>query len=163
MNSLLLTKLIERGIVAAMTEIDATYRGKDIGGQPTVATTGTFLIRKIVPTDTGYLFEAANVIDGRSHVIPSSAVLKIDGMEPKRLAGIYGLSETGEPIRQGKRRGRKPKALQEAQECTMDHTPNETTIEAIREAEAGMTVRFETMEDLMADLDEDEDDDEDAL
>lgn len=111
MNEFLLRKLVERNIVKRSTEIDAVYKGLGISGLENVETVGTFLVMEIVDNGTEFLFEVADVIDGRRRKLPSGAIRMIDGMEPTRLATIYGLSDKGEPLRQGKRRGRKPKAL----------------------------------------------------
>lgn len=110
MNSSLLKVLVERNIVAARTEIDARYRGNDIAGNPMVATSGTFLVLDIKMTDAGYAFVCADVIDGKRRTIPGAAITQIDGMDPVRLAANYDLDENGQPVKVGKRRGRKPRS-----------------------------------------------------
>lgn len=113
LNLPLLTKLIEKNIVTRTTEVDAHYVGIDMAGVPTIETMGTFVILGIQSKEDGFVFEVANVIDGKRRRLHHTAITKIDGMDPQRLASIYGLSSEGEALKQGKRRGRKPKALLE--------------------------------------------------
>ena len=112
MNNSLLKTLVDRNLVTVRTEIDATYRGRDIAGMPSVATTGTFLIQTITHKEDGsFAFNCADTVAGRQRVIPGSAIVAIDGMDPIRFAANFELTEDGEPMKVGKRRGRKPKAL----------------------------------------------------
>lgn len=110
MNLLLLRKLIDKEIIKYDTEIDASYSGGDISGSPMVQTLGSFTIVRIYDRgEDGIELLGANTSDGTRRIISADHVTKIDGMDPIRLAGIFGLSDTGEPLRQGKRRGRKPR------------------------------------------------------
>ncbi len=112
MNNSLLKTLIERNLVTARTEIDAVYRGRDIGGAPTVIATGTFLILSITYREDGaYIFQCADTVAGSRRNIHGANIVAIDGMDPVRFAANFELTETGEPMKVGKRRGRKPKAL----------------------------------------------------
>lgn len=111
----LLKVLVERNIVAVRTEIDARYLGRSLGGQQSFAMEGTFLILAIHQRDGAIVFECADIIDGKRRMIPSTAVLAIDGMDPVRLAANYNLDAEGNPVKVGKRRGRKPRALLEAE------------------------------------------------
>lgn len=112
-NPILMQKLIERKVVTAGTEIDARYVGYDIAGVPTQPIVGTFVIMGIAAREDGYVFDVASVLDGKRRKIHSTATLMIDGMEAVRLASIYGIGSEGGAVKQGKRRGRKPKALLE--------------------------------------------------
>jgi hypothetical protein len=109
MNMSLLKVLIERGIIQVRTEIDATYRGSDIAGNPFVSSTGTFLVMGVERTDLGYTFICADTIDGKRRRIAGAAITAIDGMDPMRLAANYDLDSDGNPVKVGKRRGRKPR------------------------------------------------------
>lgn len=109
MNVALLKKLIDRKIVVPTTEIDAFYTGRDISGIENIRTMGTFVIVEIKETDDGYTFDTRSIVDGSPRRLSGKSVVRIDGMEPSRLAEVHNLSPEGEPIPQGKRRGRKPK------------------------------------------------------
>lgn len=57
-------------------------------------------------------FYCISTVDGRQiHVTPSQ-IISIDGMDPQKLASVYGLKKDGSPKELGKKRGRKPKILQ---------------------------------------------------
>jgi hypothetical protein len=113
-NNDLFTALVTARIVKEGTEIEAYYKGKDMAGTNSVASRGTFVITEITETPTGYTFVGASVLDGSRRIIPSRDVIIIDGMEPARMASTYGLSASGQALKQGKRRGRRPKHLREA-------------------------------------------------
>jgi hypothetical protein len=110
----LLDKLIARNIITVDTEIDAMYTGVDMAGQPFVRSRGTFIVREIIETDGRYRFRCASVIDGQVREITDTAILLIDGMAPDRVAETYGMTILGEDIPPGRRRGRKPKAKDDA-------------------------------------------------
>lgn len=112
MNNSLLKTLVDRNLITHRTELDATYRGRDIAGMPSVATTGTFLVLSITANEDGtYLFGCADTVAGKRRNIPGANIVAIDGMDPIRFAANFELTEEGEPMKVGKRRGRKPKAL----------------------------------------------------
>lgn len=112
-NSSLLNILIERNIVTIGTEFDAAYRGIDMAKSASIKATGTFVILEIARSDVGFYFKAADVVTGKPFSVSASSIIRIDGMEPDRLAAIYGLSPEGEKLKQGKRRGRKPRVARE--------------------------------------------------
>lgn len=105
----LLQKLVERNIVKATTEVEALYRSFGIDGLETVASVATFVITAIEPRGEGFVFEVVDVAHGRRRKIHSAHVRRIDGMDGRRIGATYGLSETGEQLNLGRRRGRKPK------------------------------------------------------
>jgi hypothetical protein len=109
MNPSLLKVLVDRKIIRERTEIDATYRGHDLAGNLLVNASGTFYIVEIAPSDNGYMFTCVSTVDGRRRMIPGTAIVRIDGMCPTRLALNFDLSPEGVPLVVGKRRGRKPK------------------------------------------------------
>lgn len=109
MNTSLLKVLVQRNIVGVRTEIDAHYRGRDIAGNPLIPSFGTFLILEIHTNGSAFVFTCADTVDGTRRNIPGSAIVAIDGMDPLRLAENYELTESGEKLKVGKRRGRKPK------------------------------------------------------
>jgi hypothetical protein len=70
---------------------------------------GTFLVLGVIPNGDTYNFTCASTIDGQRKVIPGSAIVRIDGMDPERLAANFNLTPEGVSVKVGKRRGRKPK------------------------------------------------------
>ncbi len=113
MNRDLVQKLIERGAIKARTEIEAHYRGVDLSGAPMARVRGNFIILAARAIGDQIIFDGFSTEDGRKQRILSEDIINIDGMDIERFASIYGLSLSGEVLRQGKRRGRKPKALLE--------------------------------------------------
>ena len=109
MNPTLTAKLIEKGVIRFNTEIDAYYNGIDIAGVAQARTPGNFTIVGARKKADSFLFEVRNTIDGSRRIITCEEVNLVDGMEPERFAEIYGLTAEGVEIKQGKRRGRKPK------------------------------------------------------
>lgn len=110
MSPSLTSRLIEKGIIRINTEVDAYYNGYDMAGVAQARTPGNFTIQGAKKTADTFIFEVRNTIDGSQRKIDCREVNMIDGMEPVRFAEIYGLTEDGAEIKQGKRRGRKPKA-----------------------------------------------------
>lgn len=109
MHADLLRLFVERGVIKSRTEIDAVYRGFDMGGDTLVRAQGTFLVLGIVPTETSYNFTCASTIDGQRRMIAGASITRIDGMDPERLAANFNLTPEGVSVKVGKRRGRKPK------------------------------------------------------
>lgn len=109
MNPSLASLLIEKGIIRINTEVDAYYYGIDMAGIAQARTPGNFAIQSAVKKADTFIFEVRSTIDGSFRKLDCREIDLIDGMEPARFAEIYGLTPTGETIRQGKRRGRKPK------------------------------------------------------
>lgn len=67
--------------------------------------------------------------DGKRCLVEYADVTGIDGMEPERLARVYGLKADGTRAKVGKKRGRKPKHL----------INNSVTTEAITNGETQRT------------------------
>lgn len=107
--------LIQKGILRHNTEIDAAYKGVDLSGAAIASVRGNFIITSAKQTPSDIIFETRDTSDGSKRSIKCTDVYMIDGMDPSRFAGIYGLNETGDPIKQAARRGRKPKAKVVAQ------------------------------------------------
>lgn len=112
MNIGLSKKLVEKGVIREGTEFEAYYHAIGLSGNADVPKRGTFVILGVKTTPDTVLFECANAIDGTRMRFPATSILTLDGMEPQRLASIYGLAVDGGSMKQGKRRGRKPKSLQ---------------------------------------------------
>jgi hypothetical protein len=97
------------GLLKALIERNANYRGMDLGRNLLVSAKGTFLIQRIIESAEGFTFGCVSVVDGTPRTIPGTAIERIDGMCPTRLALNFDLSPEGVPLVVGKRRGRKPK------------------------------------------------------
>lgn len=110
MHITLSKQLIERGVIKQGTEFDAPYRAVGLSCAADVPRLGTFVVTATKVTEDDVLIEAASTVDGTPLRLSARAIRRIDGMEPDRIASIYGLSVDGVPLKQGKRRGRKPKA-----------------------------------------------------
>lgn len=101
--------LLERNVIRKETEITARYKAPYMGGRDYAQLVGDFLIQRAVKTQDRVLFDATDVSQGRSYRIACEDVLRIDGMDMKRFAKIYNLTEDGTPTKAAKRRGRRPK------------------------------------------------------
>lgn len=110
MNSFLFDILVDRNIITEDTEIEANSRRHDLSGTAFLKFTNTFyyVAHSSEENGTGSVI-CSDTRDGSISTIVMSDILTIDGMEPKRLASIYALDENGSSVRQGARRGRKPK------------------------------------------------------
>jgi hypothetical protein len=106
----LIRKLIEQKVIRENTEIDAYYKGVDIGGANIARVQGNFAIRGAKLKNNEVIFEVVSTQDGSPRKIPAQDIIRIDGMELERFANNYGMTLGGETVKQGKRRGRKPKA-----------------------------------------------------
>jgi hypothetical protein len=115
MNGNLFEVLVDRNIITEDTEIEATGRRRDLSGVAHIVMSNTFYYVAHSLDDNG----SGNVIvidtrDGAVSTIAMSDITTVDGMEPRRLASIYALNDEGLPMRQGARRGRKPKVREAA-------------------------------------------------
>jgi hypothetical protein len=109
MNLNLLNQLIEKNIIRTDTEIEAYYGARDLSGAVLSLTRGSFYVADIEKVEEGFVFRAASTVDGKMRRIHSNHLIKIDGMTPERLGEVYSLNAKGEAVKQGKRRGRKPR------------------------------------------------------
>lgn len=104
-------KLISQGVIKQGTELEAKYVGIDLSGARVAQVSGTFIVQTAKKLKTGeVVFDGLSILDGDPQRIDCKNIIAIDGMEPDRVAGVYGLtiSEQGE-VTTAKRRGRKPK------------------------------------------------------
>lgn len=112
MHGNLLETLVNRDVINEHTELTAKVIRKDVSGISFIKFDQTFYYvahsLKNKETGEGSIIVQSDV-DGVLDTIPIESVETIDGMEPRRLAGIYALDEEGVSVRQGARRGRKPK------------------------------------------------------
>jgi hypothetical protein len=106
-------KLIDKGAIKRETEVEANYVGNDIAGSAFARSRGVFLVLGARFMEDQIVFDAVDTRWGQKQRINSEDIIRIDGMEPDRFALIFGLNENGDPMKQGARRGRKPKALLE--------------------------------------------------
>ena len=83
--------LIQRKIVKEDTEIEAWYKANEFGGGY-FDQLGMFTINKIDQNTQGEVcFHARSNIDGKWHDFGYNDIVKIDGMEPSKLANAYGI------------------------------------------------------------------------
>lgn len=111
MKSEVVKKLIEKGAIKRETEVEAHYRGNDLSGGPLARARGVFLVLGARLMEDQITFDTVDTRWGGRQQIAADDIIAIDGMDPTRFANIFGLTEEGEPLKLGKRRGRKPKAL----------------------------------------------------
>lgn len=111
MKTEVVKKLIEKGAIKRETEVEAHYKGNDLSGGPLARSRGIFLVLGARLMEDQVTFDAIDTRWGSRQQIHSDDIIAIDGMDPARFANIFGLTEEGEVLKQGKRRGRKPKAL----------------------------------------------------
>jgi len=109
MNTNLARKLVSAGVIRQNTEIEAEYRGVDLSGRPMIKCRGHFFIQAVKIINEEVIFETVSVVDGTPRRIKSSDVLFMDGMPVQKVASIHGISDKGDKLKEGKRRGRKPK------------------------------------------------------
>ena len=107
----LIRKLVETGLIKENTEIEAHYMGVDLSGKPLSRVSGSFCVRTVKINEAANIgiFTVVSTIDGTPKTIRSDDVFSIDGMPIARLASVYGIDKSGGKIKEGKRRGRKPK------------------------------------------------------
>lgn len=109
MNTNLARKLVTAGIIRQNTEIEAEYRGIDLSGRPIIKSRGHFFVQAVKIINEDVVFEAISVVDGTPRRIKSTDILFMDGMTVQKIAAIHGISDKGDKLKEGKRRGRKPK------------------------------------------------------
>ena len=114
MNINLVRKLVSAGVLRQNTEIEAKYRGIDLSGRPIIECKGHFFIQNIKILGEEALFDTISVIDGSSRRIKADDILFVDGMPIHKVASVYGISDRGLKLKEGKRRGRKPRAKENA-------------------------------------------------
>lgn len=114
MDSNLLDVLVDRGIISEGTGFIAKTQGRDLCG----ANLNYFTKEYRYITHQMDLNGIATVLveeisQGHHETISAEIIESVDGMPPKRLASIYNISDTGQSMKAGARRGRKPKKLEE--------------------------------------------------
>lgn len=111
MNANLFEVLVDRNIINEQTEIEARVRKNDLSGCSYMKFEGSYyyVAHSMNDDETDGSIIATDTRDGSLATITMSDIISVDGMEPLRLASIYALNEIGESVKQGARRGRKPK------------------------------------------------------
>tara|TARA_X000000950_G_scaffold275161_1_gene361158 strand:+ start:10577 stop:10891 length:315 start_codon:yes stop_codon:yes gene_type:complete len=95
MNEKLAVSLIEKNIISVDTEIDGLYWTQEFGGA-NFQKVGTFGIDKIEKINGKYVFNCRSTNDGQQEWMVLKDVVKVDGMEPTKLAKAYNLDENGQ-------------------------------------------------------------------
>lgn len=108
MNDNLAETLVNKGIINTNTKLETRYIGKGLDGTFSVPSVGTFTVTKIEKRKQLMVFTLTRT-DGFETMVPADNILRIDGMDPVRLAKVYNLNEDGSLGKVGKKRGRKAK------------------------------------------------------
>ena len=111
MKQSLAEALIERGILNNNSRIWAHCPVLAMGNAPTEAYI-PLTVDRFVYEEGSLKFQATHK-SGRRYSIPCTEINNIDGMAPERLAAAYDIKSDGNLRPPGKKRGRKPKAMQE--------------------------------------------------
>jgi hypothetical protein len=101
--------LITRGIINNKTRIIATCPITAMGHMPAYSSI-QLTVTRIVAEDGAIKFHSESKT-GRKYSVPCEEITIIDGMAPERLAAAYDIKADGLKKIDGKKRGRKPKAL----------------------------------------------------
>lgn len=110
MDARLARKLVERGAIRVGTEIEAEHTSQDHFSGAGFRTTSAFAVTSVTVAESGLFFIGRRLRDSAIMRIPCEAVKALDGMEPHRVAGAFGITARGDDIPPGKRRGRPPKS-----------------------------------------------------
>lgn len=111
MNKNLFLKLIEKNILTKDTVIEARHTGNLLAGISTQKIVGEFIFENFT-NDYVFLKKVNSTVIIK---VSLDDILKVDGMDPTRLAGIYGIKPdgskkkekidpiTGLPVRRGRK------------------------------------------------------------
>lgn len=108
MNDNLAKTLVNKNIINTNTKLETRYLGQGLDGSFTVPSVGIFTVSAIKKIENIIIFTLVRN-DGFKTIVPADNVLRIDGMDPVRLATVYNLKEDGSPGKISKKRGRKSK------------------------------------------------------
>lgn len=100
MDTKLLISLINNNVVRKGTEVTILRPGRDIGGQLNLHLPHQIEIIHIDVGKNKVSLIGASTVDGKRFRISGNHIIKIDGMDPKRLSLVFKTN--------GKKRGRKP-------------------------------------------------------
>ncbi len=105
---------IQKGIIRHNTNVSANYVTEQFGGVLKLEALSDFLvIRAIKMEDGSIVFDLKQVNSNARHRVPASAIQKIEGMDPARIASVYNLKADGTQKTIGRKRGRKPRIIKE--------------------------------------------------
>ena len=108
MNDNLAKTLVNKNIINTNTKLETRYLGQGLDGSFTVSSVGIFTVSEIRKIENIIIFTLVRN-DGFKTIVSADDVLRIDGMDPVRLANVYNLKEDGSPGKISKKRGRKSK------------------------------------------------------
>lgn len=111
MNPTVLTQLVTRKLINTNTELTCKYKGATIDGRAMANEQAIILVNNISFNEDlqKYVFTGKSTFDGSAKQFDQDQIVEIDGMDPNRFARVFGISPVGGTIKEGKRRGRKPK------------------------------------------------------
>lgn len=114
MHDLLAEIFIQKGIIKYNTNVTANYVTEQFGGVLKLETFTDFsVVRAIKIEDGSIVFDLKQTNDNTRHRVPASAIQKIEGMDPSRIASVYNLKADGSEKTVGRKRGRKPRIIKE--------------------------------------------------
>jgi hypothetical protein len=114
MYDLLAEIFIQKGIIKYNTNVSANYVTEQFGGVLKLeAFTDFSVIRAIKMEDGSIMFDLKQVDDNTRHRVPASAIQRIEGMDPVRIASVYNLKVDGTEKTVGRKRGRKPRIIKD--------------------------------------------------
>jgi hypothetical protein len=119
MQDILLRALIDKGHFEIGSEVNASYRGVDLSGQPVHLFEQTFTVTGIFETrkTKSLKIDCLSIVDGFTVRIGVDNITAIDGMTPERFGENYMIDAEGRTIKPtGARRGRRPKGWVEPTE-----------------------------------------------
>jgi len=102
----LVKALVEKNAFKKDTELTARYKTHTLGHLPTIQT-GTFTVNSVKVLEDRVLFNVSDTVCGKEGKVSGEDILLIDGMDPARMAAVYGLKSDGTSKKLGKKRGRK--------------------------------------------------------
>ena len=100
MDTKLLISLINNDVVRKGTEVTILRPGKDLGGQLDLHSPHQLEVINIKVSENKVSLIGSSTVDGKQFRFSSNHIMKIDGMDPKRLIQVFKTN--------GKKRGRKP-------------------------------------------------------
>lgn len=108
----LIEGFVSKNILKPGAEMTVNRPLKGFGGISQGTIKETVSLVYIRRSETVIKFYCVSTVDGRQIQVMPSQIIHIDGMDPQKLASVYGLKKDGSPKEMGKKRGRKPKLLQ---------------------------------------------------
>lgn len=105
----LIEGFVNKNILKPGAEMTVNRPLKGFGGVSQGLIKETVSLVYITRSDAKIKFYCVSTVDGSQIQVIPDQIIHIDGMDPQKLASVYGLKKDGSPKEMGKKRGRKPK------------------------------------------------------